>query len=220
MRLKNEFYRQPTLKVAKELLGKKLVRRFPDVIVSGWIVEVEAYLWRGDEACHANRGITKRNETMFGRPGLLYVYPIHAKFCMNVVTEVEGRGAAVLVRAVEPIDGISKMQSFRGVTEFEQLTNGPAKLCSAFDIDRRFNGIDLVADEDVWIEDDAKAISRTKLRIHRSGRIGISRAQEKLWRFFVDGNRFVSGRVADHRVPRIESLQHTIATLEPVSQDF
>lgn len=219
MRLKNEFYQQPTLKVAKELLGKKLVRRFADVIVSGWIVEVEAYLWRGDEACHANRGRTKRNETMFGRPGLLYVYPIHAKFCMNVVTEVEGRGAAVLIRAVEPIDGIAKMRYFRGNTELEQLTNGPGKLCSAFCIDRRFNGIDLVNDDDMWIEEDSKAISRPQWRVHRSGRIGISRAQEKLWRFFVDGNRFVSGRVADHRVPRIESLRPTMATPETGSQD-
>jgi DNA-3-methyladenine glycosylase len=207
MRLKNEFYRQPTLKVAKALLGKRLVRRFPNGIVSGWIVEVEAYLWRGDEACHANRGMTKRNETMFGRSGLLYVYPIHAKYCMNVVTEVEGRGAAVLIRAIEPIDGLGIMRDFRGIADLEQLTNGPGKLCSAFGIDRHFNGIDLIDHEDVWIEDDSKIFSGNKLRVHRSGRIGISRAQEKLWRFFIDGNRFVSGRVADHRVPRAESLR-------------
>ncbi len=210
MRLPKEFYQGPTLAVAKALLGKRLVRRFPDGIVSGWIVEVEAYLWRGDKACHANRGMTKRNEMMFGQPGFLYVYAIHAKHCMNVVTEMEGRGAAVLIRAVEPIEGFERMRHLRGVDKHDQLTNGPGKLCSAFEIDRRLNGVDLTEHPDLWIEEDPNILQGHPWKIHRSGRIGIRMAKEKLWRFFIDGNRFVSGRVSDHRIPRQRSLLDAI----------
>ncbi len=129
MRLKNEFYQQPTLKVAKEnYLVKKLFAASGTSIVSGWIVEVEAYLWRGDEACHANRGITKRNETMFVRPGTALRLPNTRQILYEC-----GNGSRRTRRSrphpsgCEPIDGIGKMRHFRGINELEQLTNGPGK---------------------------------------------------------------------------------------------
>jgi DNA-3-methyladenine glycosylase len=206
MRLTVEFYRASTLTVARRLLGKRFVRRLPSGIVSGLIVEVEAYLWRGDSACHAAKGMKERNRIMFGTPGLLYVYPIHAKYCMNVVTEKEGRGAAVLIRAIEPDAGIELMRDLRPVEKDVELTNGPGKLCSSLAIDRHCNGIDLLSHPDVWIEETEHRPSLSTWSIHRSGRIGISAAQEKLWRFFVDGNRYVSGRARDHRRKPVECL--------------
>ena len=205
MRLTASFFDRPTLKVAKALLGTRLMRRTDRGLVAGWIVEVEAYLWRGDPACHANRGRTPRNAAMFYPPGRLYVYSIHAKYCMNVVTEAEGRGAAVLIRAVEPLYGEEWMRQNRGLDNLgPELTNGPGKLCAAFEIDRRLDGIDLTTHPAVWIE--AAHAPLPASRIHRSGRIGIRVATEKPWRFFIDGNRFVSGRASDHRVPRRASL--------------
>jgi len=116
MRLKADFFDASTLTIAKRLLGKRLVRQLPEGLVAGWIVETEAYHWRGDAACHTSRSITKSNRAMFGPPGTLYVYPIHAKYCMNIVTEREGRGAAVLIRAIEPTDGSA---AFKAATTFQ-----------------------------------------------------------------------------------------------------
>jgi DNA-3-methyladenine glycosylase len=202
MRLSKQFFEAPTLQVAPNLLGKKLVYATPAGIVAGWIVEVEAYLWKGDPACHAARGMTPRNQIMFEDAGRLYVYSIHAKYCMNIVTEIAGRGAAVLIRAVEPCEGIELMANNRGLTTTgRELTSGPGRLCMAFAIDRSLNGVDLVTDRKIWIEEDDE-LSPSKWRIQRSGRVGINVAQEKPWRFFVDGHRYVSGRAMDHRVKR------------------
>jgi DNA-3-methyladenine glycosylase len=201
MRLTASFFDRPTLKVAKALLGTRLMRRTDRGLVAGWIVEVEAYLWRGDPACHAHRGRTPRNAAMFYRPGTLYVYSIHAKYCMNVVTEAEGRGAAILIRAVEPLHGEEWMRQNRALEELgPDLTNGPGKLCEAFEIDRRLNGVNLTTDPAIWLESGEQPLPPS--RIHCSGRIGIRVATEKLWRFFIDGNRYVSGRASDHRIPR------------------
>jgi DNA-3-methyladenine glycosylase len=177
-------------------------------LVAGWIVETEAYLWRGDPACHASRGITPSNRAMFGPPGTLYVYPIHAKFCLNVVTEREGRGAAVLIRAIEPTDGLRILSQYRQGVEPSQLTNGPGKLCLAMAIDRRLNGIDLTENSEIWME-SSKASRRQEWKVNASGRIGISAGQDKRWRFFIDGNRYVSGRASDHSQPRIHQLSNS-----------
>jgi len=206
--LKTEFFEASTLSVAKRLLGKRLVRQLPEGTVAGWVVEVEAYLWRRDPACHANRGMTASNQALFGPPGTLYVYPIHAKYCMNVVTEQEGRGAAVLIRAIEPSDGHEILAKYRSGVEQKQLTNGPGKLCMAMNIDRRLNGIDLTTHPDIWLESDPNP-KKGRWTISRSGRIGISAATEKLWRFFIDGNRFVSGRSKDHSNSPSQSLSRT-----------
>jgi DNA-3-methyladenine glycosylase len=203
MRLDRTFFSQPTIRLAKSLLGKHFVHESDAGRMSGWIVEVEAYLWRNDPACHAARGMTNKNRSMFARPGTLYVYCIHSCWCMNVVSEIEGRGAAVLIRALEPIQGVEHMRMHRPVSDRVNLTNGPGKLCQAFGIHRQHDSIDLVEHDSLWIEQPA---SPPSFQIARSPRIGIRHGAELLYRFFVDGNRFVSGPASCHRSPKKHSL--------------
>ncbi len=204
MRLDRNFFAQPTLRLAPQLLGKQLVHRQNGLQISGLIVEVEAYLWRNDQACHAARGMTPKNRTMFAEPGMLYVYCIHASWCMNVVSERAGRGAAVLIRAVQPTSGHDAMRHNRGVESETEWTNGPGKLCQAFGIHRPHDGSDLVEHPNLWIE-GCKGV--TPFRIRRSPRIGIRLGTEFLYRYFVDSNRFVSGRARDHSASRNTELQ-------------
>ena len=197
-RLGSEFYQRSAKVVAPKLLGCKLVVRRGEQILSGWIVETEAYLDREDPACHGARGMTRSNATIFGPGGLLYVYTIHAKYCMNVVTGGKGVGQAVLIRALDPIDGLDLMAINRGSPVFRDLTRGPSRLCQALDIDRTWDGIDLTTSDDIWIEPPEEP-HRPRLRITRSPRIGVTKAEELLLRYFVDGNMFVSGRVGTHK---------------------
>ena len=192
-KLARSFYLRPTLTIAKELLGKLLVRKIGRQLLIGRIVEVEAYLGKRDPASHAYRGKTRRNEIMFREGGHLYVYFTYGMhFCANVVTREEGVGEAVLIRAVEPVEGIEVMIKNRGFTRDEtnywDLTNGPAKLCEAFGIQRGQNGIDLL-DEEIFV---TRGETIPNSRIGTSTRIGIKNATDKRWRFFVKGNRFVS----------------------------
>jgi DNA-3-methyladenine glycosylase len=211
MKLDYSFYDRPTVTVARDLLGKLLLRKSPDGLVSGLIVEVEAYLANNDEASHSFSGIKNKNRTMFDSPGTLYVYPIHAKYCMNVVTEQTGLGAAVLIRAVEPVQGVELMQSRRGEKiEHRDLTRGPARLCQAFAIDRTFDGLDLTKSKSIWLEDATAKLGKLDFSVSESERIGISRAQEHMLRFFVDGNRFVSGCVRCHTRPNKDALLEKI----------
>jgi DNA-3-methyladenine glycosylase len=191
-KLPRSFYLQPTLDVARSLLGLYLVRKTPGGVLAGRIVEVEAYLGDVDPASHAYRGRTKRNEVMFFQGGHLYVYFTYGMhFCGNVVTQAEGVGHAVLLRAVEPVEGIASMSRRRGTArmEVEKLCSGPAKLCQAFGIGRKENGIDLCSDS-IWIEQRDPGLSRASIGI--STRVGISTAKERKWRFYVKENRFVS----------------------------
>ena len=143
-RLPRSFYERPTELVARELLGKALLRRVGEEWLGGLIVETEAYLASGDLASHSARGETRSNAAMFGRPGTLYVYPIHAKYCMNVVTDPMGQGSAVLLRALEPVWGIEQMMRNRSTSQLRQLTRGPAMLCQALAVDRAQDKTDLV----------------------------------------------------------------------------
>jgi DNA-3-methyladenine glycosylase len=197
-KLPRSFYLRPTLTVARDLLGKFFVRKIRGNILVGKIVEVEAYLGEKDPASHAYRGKTKRNEVMFWEGGHLYVYFTYGMhFCSNVVTEKEGIGRAVLLRAVEPIEGIEAMKRNRKVQgskgERMNLTNGPAKFCQAFSIQREENGIDLLGDE-IFI---AHGERMPKSKIGISTRIGINIAKGKKWRFFEKGNPFVSKKKPD-----------------------
>jgi DNA-3-methyladenine glycosylase len=184
------FYRRPTLRVARELLGQVFVHRSPDGVLSGRIVEVEAYCQEGDEAAHSHRGPTSRNAVMFEPGGVLYVYFIYGMhYCMNVVTEGGGRGDAVLVRAVEPLEGERLMQRNRGPrVGGVMLTNGPAKLCQALGIGREHNGMPLdggtfgILRCDTVSEEDIVATAR----------IGIRRGADLPWRFFLRNNAWVS----------------------------
>jgi DNA-3-methyladenine glycosylase len=181
--------------VARELLGCRLVRRIDDRRLSGVIVEAEAYVGQEDLACHGRHGRTPRTEVMFGRPGLAYVYftyGIHWMF--NVVTERDGFAAAVLIRALEPAEGIDLMQKHRKKNALKDLCSGPAKLTQALRISKRHGGVDLCArGVDVWIEAGEPPSAR---RVGRSPRVGVDYAPEpwrgKPWRFFVKDNPHVS----------------------------
>jgi DNA-3-methyladenine glycosylase len=194
-KLRKSFYRRELLDVAKSLLGKILVKVDGKNILSGIIVEVEAYHGDFDEAAHSYRGITKRTEIMFESGGYLYVYFTYgAHHCCNVVTGKKGQGTAVLIRAVEPISGIDTMIKNRfgrkpkNIKEIFNLTSGPGKTCQAFGIDRKYSGTDLTGNE-IFILDGEKIRSKD---IGVSKRIGISRSVELPWRFFIKNNPYLS----------------------------
>lgn len=191
--LPRSFYLRPTLQVAKSLLGKYIVRKLGGKYLIGKIVEVEAYVGANDPASHAYIGMTERNKVMFGEGGRAYVYFTYGMhYCFNVVTERAGYPAAVLIRAVEPIEGMEEMRTNRGFTADERdegtLTNGPARLCEALGIRREMNGENLTGD--VLFLTRGENIPRSK--IGSSRRIGIRNGTEKQWRFYVRGNRFLS----------------------------
>jgi DNA-3-methyladenine glycosylase len=187
-KLDRKFYNRPTLKVAKELLGKYLVTQKDGHLLSGKIVETEAYIGFKDPASHAYRGMTPRNEVMFGDPGYAYVYLTYGMHhCLNLVTEKKGYPAAVLIRALQPAEGIELMKKRRGRQNFKNLTSGPAKLCQALGIDRNLNGADLCSDI-IFVEDRGEVVER----IASSSRIGINEGKKKNWRFFIEKNEFVS----------------------------
>lgn len=197
-KVSRSFYLRPTLTVARELLGKHVVRLHKGRMLIGKIVETEAYRGKLDPASHTYRGKTKRNEVMFWEGGHLYVYFTYGMhFCANVVTGIEGTGEAVLIRAIEPLEGIDVMMRNRfGVRlrtstshrSLINLTNGPAKLCEALEIGREENGTDLLGDE-ICLLDRPKLHSS---QVFRSPRIGIRSGREKKWRFFIKGNAWVS----------------------------
>lgn len=179
-KLPREFYERDTIEVARELLGKYLVRVDSGTKRIGKIVEVEAYLGPHDLAAHSARGRTARNEVMFGPPGHAYVYFIYGMyFCMNVVTQPEGRASAVLLRALEPLQNLTGK------------TNGPGLLCRAMGIDKRLNGHDLLSDDFFIAENE----TRESLLIVKRPRVGVDYAgawAKRHLRFYIKGNPFVS----------------------------
>jgi DNA-3-methyladenine glycosylase len=194
--LEREFYARHPAVVAHELLGKLLIRQAPSgEILAGRIVEAEAYLSCRDSACHANRGMTRKNATMFGPAGHAYVYVIHARWCLNAVTEDVGQGSAVLIRAIEPLHGIELMCELRGTPKHLDLARGPARLCQALDVTKHYDGWDLTLGRELWIADDRQLESDGQPpRIARSRRIGVTSAHHRLLRYYVVGNPYVSGR--------------------------
>ena len=188
--LKPIFYERDTVLVARELLGKIFVRKLKGEVLSGRIVEVEAYHQIGDEAAHSCRGRTGRNEVMFRRGGHLYVYFTYGMhFCMNAVTEGEGTGAAVLIRAIEPLKGIETMRRLRGTKIPDRdLTRGPARSCQALGIAREENG--LLLDGNVVGILDADPLPDARIGV--SCRVGIKRSRELPWRFFDSESDWVS----------------------------
>lgn len=187
-KLKRSFFKKPTLKVAKELLGKYLVVKKGGKLVSGKIVETEAYIGKKDPASHAYIGVTPRTKLMFGKPGYAYIYLTYGMYyCLNFVTERDGFPAAVLVRAVEPKEGLDLMIKRRKIKNKENLTNGPGKVCKAFGLDKKLNGADICSDV-IWIEDRGE----NPEKIISASRIGIKAGKDKKWRFYIQGNGFVS----------------------------
>ncbi|MGH8224681.1 MAG: DNA-3-methyladenine glycosylase [Gammaproteobacteria bacterium] len=180
--LPRDFYARDAVAVARDLLGKLLVHAADGVEQVGQIVEVEAYLGPHDKASHSSKGLTPRTRVMFGPPGHAYVYFIYGMHhCMNVVAEADGRAAAVLLRALEPVRGI------------ESRSSGPALLCRAMGIDKRMNGHDLLS-RDLYI---AAPENDTPFRVARRRRIGVDYAgvwARRLLRFYISGNSYVSRR--------------------------
>ena len=178
-----------TIELARFLIGKVVVHDLPAGRLSGRIVEAEAYP-PGDPAGHHFRGPTPRIRSMYLAPGHVYVFFNYgAHFMLNIVSEPAETAAAILIRALEPLDGIEMMQRHRKTTQLLDLTRGPGRLAQALQIDRRHDGIDLCAPGPLWLG----AIGRPAGPIAKSVRIGISRAADKLLRFFERGNPFVSG---------------------------
>lgn len=182
------FYARDTVLVAKELLGKILKHDIGDDVLSGIIVETEAYLGYEDSASHAFRGITTRNRPMFESPGHAYVYFIYGNhYCFNVVAHPPEQAGAVLIRALEPVEGVSLMYKYRQLSNMKNLTNGPGKLTQAMKITKHHNGIILTHGQLKIMEGPA-----LKHNITATPRIGIRRGTEKLFRFIIAGNRYLS----------------------------
>ena len=192
MILSQSFYSRPTVQVAKSLLGQVLVHKTPSGITKGKIVEVEAYLPKNDPGCHAARGKTPRNEVMFGPAGHAYVYFCYGNhFLFNIVTEKKGVPGAVLLRALEPVKGISLMArrrkaSLKGPHEFKNLTNGPGKLVQAMGLGRDHNRSPLFH-KNIFLEK-----TRRKEKVGVTTRIGITEGYDLPLRFYLKGSPFIS----------------------------
>ncbi len=186
--LPREFYARDTTLVAKELLGQVLLHDTPEGLAAGRIVETEAYI-QNDPACHASRGMTPRNSVMFGSPGHAYVYIIYGMhFCFNIVTAAKGVGEAVLIRALEPLEGIPLMQERRGKERLKDLCRGPAMLVQALGISKENNGDDIVGGKltvcrGEFVSED---------RIITTTRVGITQGADLPLRFYIKDNIYIS----------------------------
>jgi len=196
--LPRAFYDRPTLEVARQLLGQVLVHRTRAGVTAGTIVEAEAYIGEDDPACHAAPGPTARNAPLYGPPGFAYVYVNYGMHCLvNAVTEPEGSPAAVLIRALEPLEGLALMRRrrARGTARAARslpardLCRGPGNLTRALGIDLRQNRLDLTG-RTLWVDDRGLVTGRVRW----SPRIGISVGTDKRWRCYVEGHPCVSGR--------------------------
>lgn len=193
MKLPREFYERDTLDVAKDLLGKYLVHDSAEGTVKGIIVEVEAYIGPNDAAAHTYKGLrSSRTEVAFGPGGFAYVYLIYGMYnCFNIVTNKVGKPEVVLIRALEPVEGIPIMIERRCTDKLQNLCSGPGKLCSAMAITRTDNGVDLCKDS-LYLMDTPPI---HKDQIQATPRINIdyaAEAKDYLWRFIIKGNKFVS----------------------------
>jgi DNA-3-methyladenine glycosylase len=195
--LDRAFFSRDPRRVARELLGKVVVRQHSVALLTARIVEVEAYLGEQDPAAHSAAGNTARTAVLFGPPGHAYVYFIYGNhYCLNVSCEPEGQAGSVLVRALEPLSGVEEMAKARGIEihspkDLLRLTSGPGRLAQAFSITRvRDNGCDLTSgDSNLWIGEDGYRARGIRL----TPRIGITKAAEKALRYLLVENVFVSG---------------------------
>jgi DNA-3-methyladenine glycosylase len=183
-----------TTELARFLIGKLVVRELPEGAASGRIVETEAYVI-GDAAGHAYRGMTPRNRSLFLERGHAYVYLAYGvSFMLNVSSEAPGTGAGVLIRALEPVEGVSIMRQNRGVERLRDLTRGPGRLAQALRIDRSLDGLDLCEEGPLWLGRDDRELGEVEQKeIGESVRIGITREAERVLRFYLRSSPFVSG---------------------------
>ena len=189
--LRRTFLARPATEVARDLVGRLLVRPVAGTTLVGRIVETEAYQ-EDDPASHSFRGRTRRTDVMFGPPGHLYVYFTYGMHhCMNVVTGADGEGSAVLLRAVEPLEGLDVMRANRGLHDLRSLCRGPGRLTQAYGIGRGENGLDLTTPDELHLEEGDPSPAA---EVSAGPRVGITTATEVPWRFFLSGSRFVSSR--------------------------
>jgi DNA-3-methyladenine glycosylase len=178
-----------TATLARFLIGKVVVRETPAGVISGRIIETEAYVV-GDAAGHAYRGITPRTRSLFLEPGHAYIYLSYGRsYMLNVSSEAARIGAGVLIRALEPLEGIAAMQRNRGTERLRDLTRGPGRLAAALQIDLWADGLDLCQEGPLWLAEDDLQTGE----IGQSTRIGLSREAERILRFYRRGSPFVSG---------------------------
>lgn len=193
-KLKRSFYARDTNIVAKEMLGKLLVRHSKQNMLIGRITEVESYRGRDDLACHASKGRTPRCEVMFGAAGHAYVYLIYGMYnCLNIVTEDADFPAAVLIRALEPIAGLDTMHALRKTEKLKNLTTGPGKLTQALAITRELNNEDTVQSDKIFLTDDNFPVSNNN--IVTTTRVGVEYAGKDAllpWRYYLKGSEFIS----------------------------
>jgi DNA-3-methyladenine glycosylase len=184
------FYNRPTLDVTADLIGKVMVHQAPAGVAAGMIVEAEAYIGEDDPACHAAPGPTRRNEPLYGPPGVAYVYLNYGMhYLVNAVTEAKGAPAAVLIRALAPLDGIALMMKRRGAVRESELCRGPGNLTKALGISLKENRLDLTSSR-LWIEDRGLEPGR----LSWGTRVGITRGADRPWRCWASGHLSVSGR--------------------------
>jgi len=195
IKLSKSFYYRELLTVAKELLGKVLVKKNSKNLLAAKIVEVEAYDGEIDKAAHSYGGKTKRNKVMFNEGGYLYVYLSYGVHqCCNIVTGFENKGTAILIRAVEPLEGLNVMiknrfgRRLKNDKEFINLTSGPGKVCKALGINKNHSGLDLTGDK-IFLLDQPK-VNASEIGI--SKRIGITKSTSYPWRFYIKENQFLS----------------------------
>ena len=190
MKLPREFYLRDGLTVARELIGKKLVTRAADGVTSGIIVETEAYMGALDAAAHSYRGMTERTKIFFGEGGFVYVYLIYGRnLCTNVVCNVADVPEAVLIRALEPVDGVELMKIRRGKKNLRELCSGPGKLSQALGVTKNFYGADLCGNE-IFIETtnfQADVAATKRINVDYAGA-----AASYPWRFIAAGSDFLS----------------------------
>ncbi|STO30856.1 3-methyladenine DNA glycosylase [Fusobacterium necrogenes] len=193
MKLEKNFFLVDGITLAKNLLGKVLVRKIDNKILKARIVETEAYMGPLDKAAHSyqNRR-TKRTEAMFLEGGHIYIYLIYGMYyCFNISANKKDIPEAVLIRAVEPLKNIEYMKQLRNIKKDKDLSNGPGKLAKALSIDKTFNTLDITKNNYIWLENDDYSISS----ITQAKRIGIDYAEEykdKLWRFYIPESKYVS----------------------------
>ena len=192
MRLTREFFMRDSVTVARDLLGQRVVRHSEDGrVTAGIVVEAEAYCGRFDAACHSYKGKTERTRVLFGEKGFAYVYMIYGMYnCLNVTSGPPGEPEAILIRALEPVEGIDIMAERRGIERISALCSGPGKLSMAMDVHRGLYGADMVAGETLYFE-----VGERPAEIVASKRINIGYAGEAVdypWRFSVAGSPFVS----------------------------
>ena len=189
--LPKRFYERDPEKVARDLLGKILMRKNGDKTLSGIIVETEAYYGPGDPASRASKGMKNFNKPMWLEPGIAFIYNVHKYWMFNIVAHELGGVGAVLIRAVEPLKGIEVMKRNRGITDngrLVELTNGPGKFTVAFEIDKRLNGVCLTSKSSpIYVVNN-----QVQVKILSSKRIGVKADLNRNLRFYIEGNRFVS----------------------------